>query len=97
MRLGPCELWVSEEDIEADSRYCAPGSGEEEVDLGVIAERATQVMWAVTGRQFGVCTATVRPRKRCNGEPMFYGGTFGCCDPADPIPLHRPTISVDAV
>lgn len=32
---------------------------------------ATQILWALSGRQFGTCAVTVRP---CGGNCRFYGG-----------------------
>lgn len=33
---------------------------------------ASQILWAITGRQFGMCSATIRPCRKCAN---------GCCDP----------------
>lgn len=94
MQLTPCDDWTSIAAIEADPRYCAPeGSGEPEVDLSEYVLRATEAMWVITGRRFGVCTTTVRPRRR--------GCVSGCspvrCRCDDGILLHQPMESVDLV
>lgn len=94
MRLTPCDDWTTIEAIEADSRYCAPeGSGEPEVDLGEYVLSATEAMWIITGRRFGVCSATVRPR-RC-GCACGCSPTRCACDTG--IALHAPLVSVDQV
>lgn len=99
MRHGPCDPWVTAEQIAADPRYCPPGSGsgESDPDLEVLAERATEAMWAATGRRFGVCQATVRPVHRCHGDAYYSESGYGCCDGTDQIPLHAPLVSVDEV
>ena len=94
MRLTPCDDWTSIAAIEADPRYCAPeGSGEPEADLSEYVLRATEAMWVITGRRFGVYTTTVRPRRR--------GCVSGCspvrCRCDDGILLHQPIESVDLV
>ena len=90
MRLAPCDEWVTVEQIEADPRFCPPGEDVPEPDLEGFAQRATEAMWVLTGRRFGVCTATVRPR-RC-------GPVCGCsCGCEGGIPLHYPVISIDSV
>jgi hypothetical protein len=94
MQLTPCDDWTSIAAIEADPRYCAPeGSGEPEDDLSEYVLRATEAMWVITGRRFGVCTTTVRPRRR--------GCVSGCspvrCRCDDGILLHQPMESVDLV
>lgn len=94
MQLTPCDDWTSIAAIEADPRYCAPeGSGEPEEDLSEYVLRATEAMWVITGRRFGVCTTTVRPRRR--------GCASGCspvrCRCDDGILLHQPMESVDLV
>lgn len=40
------------------------------------AEAATEILWALSGRQFGVCETTVRPcRQSWNGDfPDYYAG-----------------------
>lgn len=90
MRFGPCDDWTTAEAIEADKRYCVPEG--ETVDLADYAHRATEAMWVLTGRRFGVCTATVRPvRSGCANPcaPSSYG--------TEGILLHDPLVSVDSV
>lgn len=94
MQLTPCDDWTSIAAIEADPRYCAPeGSGEPEEDLSEYVLRATEAMWVITGRRFGVCTTTARPRRR--GCVSGCSPVRCCCD--DGILLHQPMESVDLV
>lgn len=92
MRLGPCDDWTSIDLVEADPRVCATeGSGDPTPDFGEYVQRATEAMWVLTGRRFGVCTATVRPvRRGC-----------GCACPGscgdEGIALHSPLVSVNSV
>lgn len=59
---GPCEPW--------DVRWpCAIECGSPEV-TGQAVEVATEVIWALSGRQFGLCTVTLRPcRRQCDKFP----------------------------
>lgn len=49
------------------------------IDSSVLA--ASQTVWALTGRQYGTCTVTIRPCRKCPNQcciPGFYGDySFG--------------------
>lgn len=76
--IGPCEPY------DLDLTSCLDASGGipdpclldgEPVPQVVIDNAVTvasQVLWAITGRQFGLCTATIRPCRKCS---------YGCCSP----------------
>lgn len=65
--LEPCETWTP---IWACDVTCLSPTV-----TGQAVEVATEVLWALSGRQFGVCTTTVRPcRRTC---PDFFGFGFG--------------------
>lgn len=76
--VGPCEPY------DLDLSCCLSPSGTipdpcildgEPVPQGTIDNAilvASQILWAVTGRQFGMCTATIRPCRKCSS---------GCCSP----------------
>lgn len=57
---GPCDTW--------DPIYCCTfPTGSEEI-TGYALQAATEVLWAESGRVFGLCERTVRPcRRECNG------------------------------
>ncbi len=83
MTLGPCTLYVDADLLAADDEVCAPGSGDEPVDFDEIAERASQVVYVLTGRRYpGICEATVRPRRRggCCGEFPSPFASYSCED-----------------
>ena len=69
---GPCDSWdLDLRCLDDDGSVSDPCLGDgtpvpqEIVDAMILA--ASQFMWAATGRQFGTCTATIRPcRKDCN-------------------------------
>ena len=89
---GPCDLWVDPLDLLDDPRLCEGGSGDPTPDMTPYARRATEAMWVITGRRFGVCSATVRPVKRgCSNS------CIRSCSDDDGILLHDPIVSVDEV
>jgi hypothetical protein len=64
---GPCAGWDVNWPCAVDA--CSP-----EV-TGSAVELATDVVWALTGRQFGLCTVTLRPcRSDCAEYPWPSGG-----------------------
>jgi hypothetical protein len=80
---GPCLPW------ELDLACCLSPSGilpdpcllngdpvpQPVIDNAVLA--ASQLLWAMTGRQFGICTATIRPcRKKCQDVCCVWNGGF---------------------
>lgn len=91
MRFLPCDPWVEESEVADDPRICPEGSGEPLLDVTAYITRATEAMWVLTGRRFGVCSASVRPVR--NRRP--YPGSWHCTD--DGIALHSPLVSVDEV
>jgi hypothetical protein len=57
-QYGPCEPWPV--------RWTCDVSAESPVVTAQAVQAATEVVWALSGRQFGLCTVTLRPcRKDC--------------------------------
>lgn len=54
--VGPCEPWPV--------RWLCDVSCESAAVTGQAVRFATEVAWALSGRQFGLCTATLRPCRR---------------------------------
>lgn len=82
---GPCDLW------NIDLGCCLSPSGTlpdpclldgQPVGDSLIASSkliASQILWALTGRQFGTCTVTIRPCRKCDNEcclPLFADGVY---------------------
>lgn len=67
---GPCEPW--------DARWICDVSCESPTVTAQAVELATEVVWALSGRQFGLCTVTLRPcRRACMDFPWpGNGGTY---------------------
>jgi hypothetical protein len=66
---GPCAPWCTE----ADVRLCGLDSDEyptEVVDFGIAL--ASRVMWAASGRRYGLCQTTVRPCHPGNHQFGFH-------------------------
>jgi hypothetical protein len=64
---GPCETWPA--------RWVCDVSCESPTVTGEAAALATEVIWALSGRQFGLCTVTLRPcRRECADVPWPSGG-----------------------
>lgn len=89
--VGPCEVWT------LDLSCCLGPSGifpdpcildGEPVPQPIIDQAklaASQLLWAITGRQFGVCEATIRPcRKKCEDICCLPVGGFPW------VPVHLP-------
>ena len=58
---GPCETWTP-------TFTCALPTGASAVS-GAALQAATEVLYALSGRRFGLCTLTLRPcRRECYGE-----------------------------
>jgi len=58
---GPCSDWITGADV-ADRCALDPSYGSDPAVYDHVAHVASQVLWALSGRQFtGVCSATVRP------------------------------------
>lgn len=68
---GPCGTWTP-------IFECALPTGASAV-TGVAVQAATEVLWGLSGRQFGLCTVTLRPcRRECYGEVWPPGwGQYG--------------------
>jgi hypothetical protein len=69
--FGPCSAWapVWPCDISAESPTAT----------GRAAMSATEILWAMSGRQFGTCEVTLRPcRRTCYGDGWWssYGGPW---------------------
>ncbi len=61
-RYGPCENWPV--------RWTCDVSCLSPAVTGDAVEVATEIIWALTGRQFGLCTVTLRPcRRECIDYP----------------------------
>jgi hypothetical protein len=62
---GPCSPWPAV--------FCCDLTGESVAFTGVALEAASEVVWALSGRQFGTCTVTLYPcRDDCNQySPLF--------------------------
>src|SRR4029077_6632516 len=85
---GPCFPWTTADRV----RSLVPGI-DPAMDLTDWVEAGSEIMWALTGRQFdGLCSATVRPShqscsvggiaRRTRGAGPPWGGsgaTEGCC------------------
>lgn len=71
---APCEPWATETDLCCLTEGELPGTcvGGNPVDADQIANAlaiSSYVLWALTGRRFGVCTTKIRPcRKSCTGD-----------------------------
>lgn len=64
---GPCDSWPV--------RWTCDVSCESPTITGEAVEVATEVIWALSGRQFGLCTVTLRPcRRECTDFPWPSGG-----------------------
>lgn len=82
--LGPCESWdldLSCVLVSGTLPDLCLGDGtpvpQSIIDSATLA--ASQLVWALTGRQFGVCEVTIRPCRRCANEcclPQFTGDSL---------------------
>lgn len=73
---GPCEDWVTSDDLCCLDEGELPGTcvanqpvTQAQLDLAIAS--ASYVLWALSGRRFGVCEITVRP---CSRECLGQGG-----------------------
>lgn len=85
--VGPCQAWIDTDALSCETGDLSP----EEVEQYIAA--ATEVLWALSGRRYGLCTETVRPCRRdlvsavsgwhewgTGWEPIRYGGEwFNVC------------------
>lgn len=75
---GPCENWVEWSDVEA---VCTPPNLDPAVQE-LVLNAASEIMWMLSGRQFGLCSVTARPMACCShgyGGPWTwwsYGGWY---------------------
>lgn len=68
-QFGPCSPW--------DVTWVCDVSCESPTVTAQAVELATEVVWALSGRQFGLCEVTLRPcRRECDTFPWPGGGTF---------------------
>jgi len=59
--VGPCDPWPV--------RWVCDVSAESPSATGYAVSAATRILWALTGRQFGTCSSTLRPcRVDCNSS-----------------------------
>lgn len=66
--FGPCSAW--------DPIWICDVSAKSPTATGYAAQAATEIIWAMSGRQFGLCTVTLRPcRRTCFGDSWWspYG------------------------
>lgn len=61
---GPCAAWPVQWVCELD-----PGAA---AVTGTAVASATEVLWALSGRRFGLCEVTLRPCRRDCGDGRFY-------------------------
>lgn len=69
--FGPCSVW--------DPIWPCPDlvSTQTPEATGIAADVATTIVWALSGRQFGLCTVTLRPcRRSCYGEGWWAASRF---------------------
>jgi hypothetical protein len=66
MGSGPCELWPAVWQCELD--------GASIPITGAALQAASEILWALSGRRFGLCTTTVRPCRRGCSEGFWGGG-----------------------
>lgn len=70
MTYGPCSPW--------DARWTCDVSCESPVVTAEAVVVATEVVWALSGRQFGLCEVTLRPcRQECGTYPWPNSGLSG--------------------
>jgi hypothetical protein len=65
---GPCEPWTP--------IWICDVSAKSPTATGYAAQAATELLWAMSGRQFGTCTTTLRPcRRQCYDQAWWtrYG------------------------
>jgi len=60
-RTGPC-AWP------LNTAYCKGWEQHDEAVRTAATDLATEVLWALSGRRFGLCSSTVRPVRRGDGE-----------------------------
>jgi hypothetical protein len=66
--MGPCEPWPA--NFTCDITCESPSA------TGSALQTATEILWALSGRQFGPCEVTLRPcRKNCTDQ-VFWGNQF---------------------
>lgn len=69
MSTGPCASWTP-------IWTCALPVGSEAVS-GAAVSMATEVLWAMSGRRFGLCTLSIRPcRRNCYGASWWSTGNW---------------------
>jgi hypothetical protein len=76
--FGPCSAWTP--------IWTCDVSAKSPTATGYAAQAATEVIWALSGRQFGLCQVTLRPcRRSCYDDSWWstYGGPWqaGWCSP----------------
>lgn len=54
---APCDDWATVDEV----RSCSPAPQQDDDEVQVAIEAAQEWLWAQSGRQFGVCSVTVRP------------------------------------
>lgn len=64
--FGPCGVWPI--------RWVCDVSCESPLVTAQAAQFATEIVWSLSGRQFGLCTVTLRPCRRDCFEPGWSAG-----------------------
>lgn len=64
--VGPCDPWPV--------RWVCDVSAESPSATGIAVASATRILWALTGRQFGTCTTTIRPCRSDCYDSWPYAG-----------------------
>lgn len=73
--FGPCDVWPIQWTCDVPAESVAI--------TGLIVSTATEILWALSGMQFGLCTVTLRPcRRECYSGPLWdefgsaWSGTY---------------------
>lgn len=65
---GPCEPWPA--------HFTCDISCESPSATGAAVQMATEVLWALSGRQFGLCEVTLRPCRKDCVDQIYWGNQF---------------------
>lgn len=66
VRYGPCDDWVTWDDVVAQ---CPEAESADEATQLIVLAYVSEVMWALSCRQFGICTEVARPcTPRCRHQ-----------------------------
>lgn len=92
--VGPCQTW------DLDLGCCLVSGGIPDpcltdgtptpqalIDGSILA--ASQMLWSLTGRQFGCCTVAIRPCRACQSECCIPEGGWGADSGFPWFPMHQ--------